>query len=195
MSALETFPDNIVAEATAGPMFFTDVVVLQSGHESRNANWAQARWKGEVRVSAKEMETKGRKLLAFFRSVGAGMANKFRVRDWSDYTAKADEGVFAIIDATHFQAYKRYTSGSASHERKITRLRGTPTIAGTVTGAIWDLDTGILTVTGGTPTGWTGVFDVPARFDTDHMQWHVAGRNAHGVLIEWDSVPLVEVRE
>lgn len=192
--SLETFPDNIVAEATAGPMFFTDIVVLQSGFESRNANWFQSRWKGEVRVSAKEMETKGRKLLAFFRAVGGGMANVFRVRDWSDYDVKTGEGVFIQIDTTHFQAYKKYTSGSATHERKITRLRGTPTVTGG-TVSTWDLDTGILTMTSGTPTAWTGLFDVPCRFDADHMQWQVVGRNSRGVIIEWDSLPLVEVRE
>lgn len=194
MSALETFPDILVAEATAGPMFSTDVIVLQSGHESRNANWFQSRWKGEIRVPAKEMETKGRRLLAFFRAVGGGMANSFRVRDWSDYTVKTGEGVFAVIDATHFQAYKRYTSGSATHDRKITRLRGTPTVTGG-TSPTWDLDTGILTVASGTPTAWTGIFDVPARFDTDHMQWEVVGRNSRGVIIEWRSVPMIEVRE
>lgn len=198
MSSLETFPDNIVAESTGGPSFFTDLVVLQSGHESRNANWFQARWKGEVRISAKEMETKGRRLLKFFRAVGGGMANIFRVRDWSDYqvrnTGTDVEGVFIAIDSTHFQAYKRYNFGSAFHERKITRLRATPTVTGG-SSPTWDLDTGILTVASGTPTAWVGVFDVPARFDTDHMQWHVVGRNAHGVIIQWDSVPLIEVRE
>jgi uncharacterized protein (TIGR02217 family) len=194
VSALLTFPDDIVAEATAGPMFSTDIVELDSGSESRNANWGQAKWKGEVRVSAKEMESKGRRLLAFFRAVGAGMFGKFRVRDWSDYNAQDSEGVFLPIDATHFQAYKSYAFSSATHERKITRLRATPTVTGG-TSPVWDLDTGILTVSGGSPTGWTGLFDVPARFDADHMQWHVAGRNARGVIIEWDSVPLVEVRE
>lgn len=194
--SLETFPDNIIAEATAGPMFLTDVTVLNSGWESRNANWSQAMWKGEVRVPAEEMETKGRTLLAFFRAAGGGRANKFRVRDWSDYNVKNSEGVFAVIDSTHFQAYKRYDFGSSFHERKITRLRATPTITvGSVTSPSWDLDTGILTVASGTPVNWTGIFDVPARFDTDHMQWHVVGRNANGVIIQWDSLPLVEVRE
>lgn len=195
MAALQTFPDNIVAEATAGPLFSTDVVELNSGREQRNANWSQARWRGEIRISAKEMESKGRRLLAFYRAVGGGMANTFRIRDWSDYTAQDSEGIFAVIDSTHFQLYKRYAFGSAFHERKITRPRGTPTVSGTITGASWDLDTGILTVASGTPTGWTGMFDVPARFDTDHMQWSVVGRNSRGVVIAWDSVPIVEVRE
>ncbi len=199
MSALETFPDNIVAEATAGPMFLTDIVALQSGHESRNANWSQARWKGEVRIPPDEMERKGRRLLAFFRAVGGGMANYFRVRDWSDYDVQGTEGVFLNLGASsngfEYQAYKRYTFGSSANERKITRLRATPTVIGSVSDPTWDIDTGILTISSGSPTGWTGLFDVPARFDTDHMQWHVVGRNAHGVIIAWDSVPLIEVRE
>src|SRR5580765_7534596 len=190
MSALETFPDCIAPDVTAGPMFFTDVVVLQSGRESRNANWAQARWKGEVRIPAREI-SKGQSLLHFFRAVGGGMANPFRVKDWSDYTATGSEGVFAIISTGHFQAYKRYTSGSATHNRKITRLRGTPTVTGG-SGLSWDLDTGILTCTG-TPTKWVGEFDVPVRFDIDHMQFSIVASNRDGPIVEWDSVPLIEV--
>jgi uncharacterized protein (TIGR02217 family) len=196
--SLETFPDDLAAETTGGPMFFTDVAVLQSGHESRNANWFQARWKGELRLSAKEMDTKGRRLLAFFRAVGGGMANVFRVRDWSDYNVIGEEGVFIATDSTggSLQAYKRYSFGTslvAYHERKITRPRATPTVIGGA--GTWDIDTGILTVTSGAPTNWTGIFDVPARFDTDHMQWHTVGRNSRGVIIEWESVPMIEVRE
>jgi uncharacterized protein (TIGR02217 family) len=194
--SLETFPDNIVAEATAGPMFLTDIVTTEGGQEFRTAKWLQSRWKGEVRVPAEEMESKGRTLLAFYRAVGGGRANKFRVRDWSDYDVKNSEGVFIAIDSTHFQAYKRYDFGSMFHERKITRLRATPSITtGDATSPSWDLDTGILTVASGTPGHWTGIVDVPARFDTDAMDWHVVGRNAKGVIIEWDSLPLIEVRE
>jgi uncharacterized protein (TIGR02217 family) len=189
---LQTFPDDIAPEVTAGPMFFTDVVVLQSGRESRNANWQQARWKGEVRIPARQI-AQGQQLLHFFRAVGGGMANPFRVRDWSDYTTTGSEGVFAVIDATHFQAYKRYTSGSATHNRKITRLRGTPAVTGG-SGLSWDLDTGILT-SSGMPSAWVGQFDVPVRFDTDQMQFHIVSQNRDGLIVEWDSVQLIEVRE
>lgn len=194
--SLETFPDDIGADATAGPMFLTDVVELESGYESRNARWSQSRWKGQVRVPAREIE-KSQRLIAFFRAVAAGMANKFRVRDWSDFECPdgGGVGIFATIDATHFQAYKRYTSGSATHERKITRLRGTPTVTGGTTPS-WDLDTGILTVAAGTPTAWTGQFDVPCRLDTDSMQWHMVGQQGKGrPIIEWDNIGLIEVRE
>lgn len=199
--SLETLPDDFAAETTGGPMFFTDVAVLQSGHESRNANWLQSRVKMEIRIPAREMEPKGRILLAFFRAVGAGMVNTFRARDWSDYTAINEEGVFIATDTsgTTLQAYKRYEFGSGTsasfHERKITRLRAypVPTIVGGT--GTWDYDTGILTVTGGSPTNWTGTFDVPCRFDTDHLQWHTAGHNGRNVIIEWESVPLLEVRE
>lgn len=191
--SLERFPDDIGADATAGPMFFTDVVGVESGHESRTARWSQSRWKGVVRIPAREV-AKSQRMIAFFRAVAAGMANKFVVRDWSDYTVTATEGKLAIIDATHFQAYKRYDFGAMFHERKITRLRGTPVVTGG-TDPVWDLDTGILTVSAGTPTAWAGQFDVPCRLDTDHMQWHMVGKNARGPIIEWDSIPLLEVRE
>jgi uncharacterized protein (TIGR02217 family) len=194
MSALETFPDGIGDGVTFGPKLLTDVVELESGWESRNVRWAQARREGEIRVPANET-AHSQTLLAFFVAVGAGRANKFRFKDWSDFRATAAQGVFAMIDATHFQAYKRYSFGSDSHERKITRLRGTPTITGTATSPSWDLDTGILTVASGTPSSWAGMFDVPCRFDTDHMQWQIVAHNPAGPIIEWSSVPIVEVRE
>jgi uncharacterized protein (TIGR02217 family) len=190
---METFPDDIAPDVIAGPMFATDIVVLNSGRESRNANWSQARWKAEIRIPAREI-SQGQSLLKFFRAVGGGMANAFRIRDWSDYSATASEGIFAMLTSTTFQAYKRYTSGSATHDRKITRLRGTPTVTGGTT-PVWDLNTGILTVASGTPTAWVGEFDVPARFDTDSMKWHIVAHNGNGPIIEWDSVPIIEVRE
>lgn len=194
--SLETFPDDIGATATAGPMFNTDVIELDSGNESRNANWAAAKWKGEATIPAREVE-KGQRFVAFLRAVAAGMFGKFRVRDWIDFQVPDGSGVgiFAMIDATHFQAYKRYTFGSATHERKITRLRGTPTVTGGTT-PVWDLDTGILTVASGTPTAWAGYFDVPARLDDDGVKYHMVGQSAaKRPIIEWDSIPLIEVRE
>lgn len=194
--SLETFPDDIGADATAGPGFLTDVVELESGHEQRNARWSQSRWKGQVRIPAREL-VKSQRMVAFFRAVAAGMANKFRVRDWSDFECPdgGGVGIFAVIDATHFQMYKRYTSGSATHERKITRPRGTPAVTGGTVASV-DVDTGIVTMTSGTPTAWAGPFDVPCRLDTDNMQWHMVGQQGKGApVIEWDSIPLIELRE
>nr|WP_254216248.1 DUF2460 domain-containing protein [Burkholderia multivorans] len=43
---------------------------------------------------------------------------------------------------------------------------------------------------------WTGQFDVPVRFDTDQMQKQImdrAGPNGD-LIVDWDSVPLIEIR-
>jgi len=43
---------------------------------------------------------------------------------------------------------------------------------------------------------WTGQFDVPARFDTDQMQKQIMDRNGPNgdLIVNWDSVPIIEIR-
>lgn len=43
---------------------------------------------------------------------------------------------------------------------------------------------------------WTGQFDVPARFDTDECKKQIMDRNgpAGDLLVDWGSIPIIEVR-
>lgn len=43
---------------------------------------------------------------------------------------------------------------------------------------------------------WSGQFDVPVRFDADEMKKQVMDRNgtAGDLLVNWDSIPIVEIR-
>lgn len=63
------------------------------------------------------------------------------------------------------------------------------------------------TITAGTGVGlkypqptdtlaWTGQFDVPVRFDVDEMKKQIVDRNgANGdLIVEWGSIPIVEIR-
>ena len=78
-----------------------------------------------------------------------------------------------------------------------------------VAGAVYTLavNTTGKTITPGSGTGamypqpadtlkWTGQFDVPARFDTDDMKKQVMDRQGAngGLLVDWGSIPIIEVR-
>lgn len=188
----QRFPVGISFGAIGGPGFATNVVTIRSGAEQRNANWSTMRHAWDV---AQALKTN-----ADFAAVRAhflaaeGKLNGFPFKDWADYQAAAGEGVLTVIDSTHWQLAKRYTSGSSTTDRAITKpVSGTVVITGG-SGHTLDYTTGILTKGTGTPTAWTGEFDVPARYDVDQLKAHIVDRNTDGVLLAWDSIPIVEIR-
>lgn len=189
MAFIETrFPEDISYGATGGPGYNTDVIVVNSGHEQRNATWQDSRCVYDVAHGVKTQEQLNT-LIAFFR-VMKGRANGFRFKDWMDFTVAAGEGIFWTIDATHFQLVKRYSTAGNNYDRKITKpVSGTLSITGGTVASV-DYTTGIVTMTSGTPTAWTGEFDVPCRFDTDQMKVNIENYNA----FTWGSVPVVEIR-
>lgn len=78
-----------------------------------------------------------------------------------------------------------------------------------VSGAVYTLNVNTTgkTITAGVGTGalypqptdtlaWAGQFDVPARFDTDEMKKQVMNRNGPNgdLLVDWGSIPIIEVR-
>lgn len=197
MSFLETprFPETVSFGFTGGPGFQTDVVIVDSGREFRTQNWSQARRTYEASYAAR-LPAAYRPLQAFFHTA-AGKANGFRVKDWSDFQDSDAGGaaVLGIIDATHFQLYKRYTAGAATYDRIIQKpVSGKVTITGTGAYTL-DTTTGIVTKTSGAdPTGWTGEFDVPCRFDTDEMKIDVMDRAGTDLIIGWSSIPIIEIR-
>lgn len=264
------FPPLISYEATGGPEFQTDLVVVNSGAEFRNQNWSQARRRYDVGYAARKPAAYN-PLKAFFHSVG-GRAIAFRFKDWSDYQVASGEGFFLKLTTTTFQLLKRYTAvsgyvgtstsslsigtGSKSFttqaglsyvaglraratytydesqfmEGAVTSYSGTTlvinvdTVGGSGTVASWDLNlantvhnrtiakpvttiatvggtvssvdytTGIVTMSSGSPTSWTGSFDVPCRFDTDRMEGSIVEKSGSNFLIDWKAIPIVEVR-
>ena len=65
------FPIAIGAEASASPGFSTNVVTSASGHETRNANWQQARLRFDAGPGVRGDAELGL-LIAFFRAHDAG---------------------------------------------------------------------------------------------------------------------------
>jgi uncharacterized protein (TIGR02217 family) len=197
MSFLDTprFPENVSKGAQFGPGFNTDVVVVQGGQETRTQNWSLARRKYEVSHAARLPE-QYEPLKSFFHVVG-GRAIGFRFKDWSDYQVATGTGFFSPIDSTHFQLIKRYTAGSAIHDRTITKpVSGSITIAGSGSYTL-DYTTGILVKNSGTdPSSWGGEFDVPCRFDTDEMRGEIIDKTPNKLfIVAWNSIPIVEIRD
>jgi len=185
------FPSAISFGAQGGPGYRTDVVVVSSGAETRNVTWAQARRRYDVSFAAR-LPTAADAVKAFFHNM-QGRAHGFRFKDWTDYSATASEGKFTLLTATTFQAYKRYTSGSQTNDRIIQKGIATWSITGG-SGVSVNYNTGIVTVSSGTPTAWAGQFDVPCRFDTDELTGTIIDKSGAEFITGWDSIPIVEIR-
>jgi uncharacterized protein (TIGR02217 family) len=183
--------------ATGGPEFATTVVATGSGHEKRNDNWAEARGRWDV-ASGLKKQAQIDELIAFFRA-RRGKAYGFRFKDWTDY--KATGQVLGMGDGalTQFQLVKHYPSGSVIKVRTIAKP-----VAGTVKVYLdsveqlsgWSLDTTTGLVTFSTPPAPGDEvtadfeFDVPVRFDTDHMAVTIETYRLHA----WQQIPIVELR-
>lgn len=152
MSFLEIrFPTEISYGASGGAEFSTDVTVLGSGFEQRNARWAAPRAQWNVATAIKN-SVELDQVFDFFR-VAKGRLNGFRWKDWMDF--KSTEDMLAAISGTdqnigtgdntaiQFQVKKNYTFGSETVSRDIKKLvTATTTIA--VDGNIvsnWSADT------------------------------------------------------
>lgn len=192
MAFIETqFPVNISYHPIGGPAFSTTVVGVESGAEYRAQAWGQALRRYEVSHAARRPIIASQIVSLFM--VAQGKLNGFRLKDWTDFEATSAEGVFVMLTATTFQAYKRYTFGSATHDRKIVKLATTPVVTGGAT-PTWNLNTGVLTVASGTPSAWSGQFDVPVRFDTDELKSELLDKSRGQFVVAFNSIPLVELR-
>jgi len=191
------FPDNIAYGATGGPEFATTVVVTGAGHEQRNVNWAEARGRWDV-ASGLKNQPQLDELIAFFRS-RKGRAYGFRFKDWTDY--KATGQLLGTGDGAQnqFQLVKSYPSGSVIEVRTTSKP-----VAGTVriykdgieqlSGWSVNVTTGMITFTTAPAVGVEITadfeFDVPVRFDTDHMAVTIETFRLH----RWQQIPIVELR-
>jgi len=189
-----------------GPNFSTEVIVIDSGYERRNQNWAQARRVFDARTGVRSAADAAM-LLSFFHA-RAGRARGFRLKDWSDYSSAADnisaptfndQTIAAGDGATvAFQLVKNYTSGGVSHVRIIAKpVSGSILIGvgGAQLASGWSVDTtkGIVTFAIAPAAGQAitagFLFDVPARFDTDYLPL-----SAENYVAYQADVPIVEVR-
>ncbi len=194
MAFLESprFPDSISYGCKGGPTWQTAVIAVASGHEARNQVWAAARHRYDVsHVYHHGDDGKLALLRAFFLAV-RGRLHGFRFRDPLDHRAVAGEGVLANLGGGQYQLRKRYVAGASLYDRDISKpVAASVAISG---GGAYSLNatTGIVTHSAGAaPTGWTGEFDVPVRFETDVMAASVDGPHEYG---HWQAISLIEIR-
>jgi uncharacterized protein (TIGR02217 family) len=178
-------PPDIEEGAQGGPEFSTVIQESVSGQEQRVKVWAKCRARYDIAYSVLNSEDpigSYKAVLALFYAHN-GRLRPFRFKDWGDY--QAVDAPFGIGDGTStaFQLSKFYdpsqvlldTPGSLTYRREIYLLAAAPVIKSdgvTVTGYTIS-STGLVTFTTAPASAhvltWTGEFDIPVRFDVDHL--------------------------
>lgn len=200
------FPDGLAFGADGGPGFLTHILEVESGHEQRNQVWSLERGRWTISMENRILSER-QALQAHFRAVGKGRLNGFRLKDFLDFEASHSEGVLSAVSGSQdvYQLKKRYTSGANTYDRTITKpVSGTVEVkngAGVVlvlnTDYTIDTTTGKITMTGSptpVPATWSGEFDVPVRYNVDLMRMRAVDRDENGLLTDWVSIELIEIR-
>jgi len=188
-----SFPPYVARGATGGPSFSTNVVTLASGTEERNILWANSRSKWNISTGIRTREQM-LDVIAFFHVV-KGRAYSFRFKDWNDYDAT--DQLMVEITPSVWQLVKRYDIGGFQHVRTITKpVVGTVVVkvgGSPVTPDSIDYLTGQVTFASAPSSNPTASFefDVPVRFDTDHLPVQAQAFDQQVV----SQIDLIEVRE
>lgn len=139
-------------------------------------------------------------LIAFFNAIGQGKAHSFLLRDTNPGESQGTNEPLGTGNGVlqTFQLTKRYTLGSYTFDRTITKpnvvstvyLNGVATMAYTVSAT-----TGVITTTAPVSNGVavtaTFSFYVPVRFDTDKLQLTIIEPG----IYSWENLALVALRE
>lgn len=203
------FPTAISRGSQGGPERKTDVVILGSGREERNARWADSRRSYNAGYGIKTLDEL-HAVIAFFEE-RRGRLHGFRWRDHLDHKSCPPSSQQDALDqligtgdgtTSRFQLGKWYGGTQAPYFRAITKPI-TESIAVAVDGGVKapstftvDPTTGLLIFADGhTPESGAAVtagflFDVPVRFDTDKLEISLSGFQ-HGAI---PNIPIVEIR-
>ncbi len=180
-------------DTTGADEFSTIVSTSDSGDETRDQTRDEdlGSW---VILFQQRKEFLVKEFRAFFKAA-KGRANTWRLQDPDDYIAASGEGVLTVIDATHWQMRKRWTTQGITADNKVVLpVSGTIAISGGGTYSV-SYTTGIVTKTGGAdPTGWTGQFDKLCRFDIDKLDRTFQDGSGGHLLIKIAPVPIKQVR-
>ena len=202
------FPTDLSFGAVGGPQSRTEIVTLVNGFEERNTPWSASRRRYDAGLSMRSLDQL--EVVINFFEARRGPLSGFRWKDWSDFkscipsgTPDYDDQLLAVGDDTQseFQLVKRYKSGDFETVREITKpVRGT-VVLGISGDALLnedlfsiDYSKGLITLNEPLPEGaqlTAGYeFDVPVRFEEDHLDINVAHFEAGHV----PSIPVLELR-
>lgn len=120
MAFIETprFPDYLAFGLKVTTKFVTDVVRKRSGYETRNAVWARELLEFDGATTARTQAQRD-EIEAFFRAVGNGRLNGFRIRNYGDSDVGVDTGILGAGIGTGLPTYqltKRYASSPESRD-------------------------------------------------------------------------------
>ena len=199
------FPLDVGFGATGGPERRTDIALLSSGFEERNARWASSRRHYDAGLGVRSAKDLAR-VLSFFEE-RRGRLYGFRFRDPLDHascglgeTPTHHDQTLGLGDGSTaaFQLVKTYGRDHEPFERRISKP-----VFGSVKVAIDGVETSTyaLDVSNGqivfdvAPASGSEVtagylFDVPVRFDTDHLEFSLTAFEAGDI----PSIPLKEIR-
>jgi uncharacterized protein (TIGR02217 family) len=204
------FPTGISRAAQGGPERRTDVIVLGSGAEERNARWANSRRSYNAGYGVRSFNDLYA-VIGFFEE-RRGRLYGFRWRDRSDWKSCPPEDTATALDqqiglgdgaTATFQLKKVYGTAFNPWAREIRKpvegsvlvaVAGSPQIEDT--DYTVDHDTGLVTFLPGhipavdAPVTAGFAFDVPVRFDTDKLEINIQGFR-HGAI---PSIPIIEIR-
>ena len=180
------FPPSISRGATGGPERRTEIVALASGREERNTRWAHSRRRYNAGFGVKSLDDL-HDVIRFFEE-RRGRLHGFRWKDHADFKSCPPQQEMTALDqalgvgdgaTANFQLVKAYGSGLRDYARTITKpVAGSLLVAVAgieTTGFTVDLTAGMVTfLAGDIPPAGANVtagfeFDVPVRFDTDHL--------------------------
>src|SRR6478736_4581337 len=204
------FPLDIALKSAGGPQRRTDVVLLGSGAEERNARWAHSRRRYDAGYGVKTFEALSQ-VLAFFEE-RRGRLYGFRWRDRLDHSSATPGTVVTPTDQVMgtgdgvnetFRLSKIYGALYSPYQRPIAKpvpnsVRVAVAENEMEEGADFTVDTTIGVITfraGRIPATGAAVtagflFDVPVRFDTDYLEVDLSAFAAGAI----PKIPLVEIR-
>jgi uncharacterized protein (TIGR02217 family) len=204
------FPLDIALKSAGGPERRTEIVMLGSGREERNARWAHSRRRYDAGYGVKTLEALSA-VVAFFEE-RRGRLHGFRWRDRLDHSSAAPGAAVSPLDqaigsgsgsAAAFQLTKTYGAVHAPYQRATVKpVAGSVRVAvngveqGEGTAFTCDATTGLVTfLPGHVPPAGAAIragflFDVPVRFDTDYLEVDLSAFAAGAI----PSIPLVEIR-
>lgn len=201
------FPLDVALGARGGPQRLTEIVTLSSGHEERNSKWADSRRRFNAGYGIKSRADL-LSVVAFFEE-RRGRFHSFRWRDALDHSTNVADGVTPMDEVLGtgdgqtvlFQLIKTYGSAFDPYARTITMP-----VSGTVRVAVDGVEvdegafgvdelTGMVTLLSAPGVGQVVTagfeFDVPVRFDTDHLDVELSQFDG----AEVPNIPLIEVKK